>query len=61
MSPTIFVNIASYRDPECFATVTDLLAKARHPEAITVGLVSQPGHSRAPSRLRRPNLAPTKA
>jgi len=39
--PTIFVNVASYRDPECGPTVTDLMGKARHPEAITVGLVSQ--------------------
>jgi glycosyltransferase involved in cell wall biosynthesis len=39
--PTIFVNVASYRDPECGPTVADLLAKAANPDAITVGLVLQ--------------------
>lgn len=39
--PTIFVNVASYRDPECSATIVDMIQKARHPEAITVGLLLQ--------------------
>jgi Glycosyltransferase (GlcNAc) len=36
---TIFVNIASYRDPECEPTVRDLFRKAAHPERIHVGVL----------------------
>ncbi len=38
---TIFVNVASYRDPECTSTVRDLFLKAKHPESISVGIVMQ--------------------
>jgi len=37
----IFVNIASYRDPECAATVRDLFSKARYPNEILVYVVLQ--------------------
>lgn len=39
--PTIFVQIASYRDPECQWTVKDLFEKAEHPERVTVGICWQ--------------------
>ncbi|MBL4691845.1 MAG: hypothetical protein JKY92_00750 [Magnetovibrio sp.] len=39
--PRIFVNIASYRDPECQWTVKDLFDKAEHPERIFVGICWQ--------------------
>lgn len=39
--PTIFVSIASYRDPECQFTVRDLFAKAAHPERIFAGICWQ--------------------
>lgn len=39
--PTIFVAIASYRDPECQFTVRDLFEKAAHPERIRVGICWQ--------------------
>lgn len=39
--PRIFVNVASYRDPECAGTVAHLLALARNPGSITVGAVVQ--------------------
>ncbi|MGE3714633.1 MAG: GlcNAc-transferase family protein, partial [Alphaproteobacteria bacterium] len=39
--PTIFVQIASYRDPECQWTVKDLFAKAKCPERIHVGICWQ--------------------
>jgi hypothetical protein len=39
--PTIFVQIASYRDPECQWTVKDLFEKAEHPDRVTVGICSQ--------------------
>ena len=39
--PSIFVNIASYRDPECQWTLADLFAKARHPERVFVGICWQ--------------------
>lgn len=39
--PTIFVQIASYRDPECQWTVKDLFDKAGHPGRVTVGICWQ--------------------
>lgn len=38
---TIFVQIASYRDPECQHTVRDLFQKATYPDRITVGICWQ--------------------
>lgn len=37
----IFVNIASYRDPECQPTIDDMFRKARHPDRIVAGIVLQ--------------------
>ena len=37
----IFVQIASYRDPECQWTVKDLFEKAKHPERVFVGICWQ--------------------
>lgn len=37
----IFVQIASYRDPDCQHTLVDIFAKAKHPERIFVGLFWQ--------------------
>ena len=39
--PRIFVNIASYRDPECQWTVKDLYDKAKYPDRIFVGICWQ--------------------
>lgn len=39
--PRIYVQIASYRDPECQWTVRDLFLKARHPGRIFVGICWQ--------------------
>jgi hypothetical protein len=39
--PRIFVQIASYRDPQCQWTVQDLFQKAKHPERIFVGICWQ--------------------
>lgn len=39
--PTIFVQIASYRDPECQWTVKDLFEKAAHPGRIHIGICWQ--------------------
>lgn len=39
--PRIFVNIASYRDPECQWTIKDLFEKAQDPDRISVGLCWQ--------------------
>jgi len=38
---TIFVQIAAYRDPELEATCFDLIAKAKHPDRINIGIVWQ--------------------
>jgi glycosyltransferase involved in cell wall biosynthesis len=37
----IFVQIASYRDPELVPTILDCLAKAKHPENLTFGICWQ--------------------
>ncbi len=39
--PSVFVQIASYRDPECQWTVKDLFEKAANPDAIRVGICWQ--------------------
>jgi hypothetical protein len=38
---TIFVQIASYRDPLLISTIDDCLAKARYPENLTFGIAWQ--------------------
>lgn len=40
-SPTIFVQIAAYRDTECQWTVKDLFEKAQYPDRVTVGICAQ--------------------
>lgn len=37
----IFVQIASYRDPELVPTIEDCIAKAKHPERLTFGICWQ--------------------
>jgi hypothetical protein len=39
----IFVSIAAYRDPELVPTITDCLAKARHPDQLQFGVCWQHG------------------
>lgn len=41
LTPSIFVLIASYRDPECQWTVRDLFQKAARPDRIRVGICWQ--------------------
>ena len=49
---TIFISIASYRDPELEPTIEDCLAKARHPEQLTFGVCWQHGpEETAPRRF----------
>ncbi len=38
---TIFLSVASYRDPECTPTVESIFARAEHPERVRVGVVDQ--------------------
>jgi hypothetical protein len=38
---SIFVQIASYRDPELVPTIIDLLSKAKNPDRIKIGVVNQ--------------------
>lgn len=40
-SPTIFVQIASYRDPELIPTLQDMLNQAKRPENLRIGLCHQ--------------------
>lgn len=39
--PTIFVSVASYRDSECPWTLSDMFAKAKHPERVFAGVLWQ--------------------
>lgn len=41
MLHTIYASVASYRDPECTATVEDLYATAEYPERIRVAIIDQ--------------------
>lgn len=43
--PTIFVSIASYRDPYCRCTINELFQKAKHPGRIFVGVCEQNEYS----------------
>ena len=38
---TIYVSVASYRDPECRLTVDDLYLRAKHPDRIRVAIIDQ--------------------
>lgn len=38
---TICASIASYRDPECSATVADIFERAQHPERLRVANIDQ--------------------
>jgi len=42
--PSIFVQIAAYRDPEIVPTILDCLSKAEHPERLTFGICCQDDH-----------------
>lgn len=41
LNPTIFVQIASYRDPELLPTIRDCIAKARFPGRLSFGICWQ--------------------
>ena len=38
---TIFISVASYRDPDCKTTLEDIFHKAEHPERIYIGVCEQ--------------------
>ena len=38
---TIFVSIASFRDPDCKETLKSLFTNAKHPERVYVGICEQ--------------------
>lgn len=40
-SPTIYVQIAAYRDPELLNTLRDCIEKAKHPESLRFGIAWQ--------------------
>ena len=41
--PTIYVSIASYRDPQCHLTIRDMYEHSEYPERIHVGIYQQHG------------------
>ena len=53
----LFIQIASYRDPELGPTVRDLIARARHPERLRLGICLQSAagdeEARGPGSLPR--------
>lgn len=55
--PGIFVQIASYRDPECQQTISDLFHQAKYPDRINVGLCWQYLEGEDPNLVQvdRPN------
>ena len=38
---TIFVQIASYRDPQLIPTIEDMLSKAKNPNNLSIGIAWQ--------------------
>lgn len=38
---TIYISVASYRDPECRPTVEDIFLRASHPERLRVAIIDQ--------------------
>lgn len=38
---TIYISVASYRDPECQPTVEDIFLRAKHPERLRVAIIDQ--------------------
>lgn len=55
MSNSIFVQIASYRDPELVPTILDLLDKAKNPENIKIAVVYQYGGDSFDKNLKEIN------
>jgi hypothetical protein len=53
---TIYISVASYRDPECQPTVEDIFLRADHPERLRVAIIDQ----RAPDDPVPPCDKPTK-
>lgn len=41
MENTIFIQIASYRDPQLLPTIKDMISKAKHPENLRIGIAWQ--------------------
>jgi [Skp1-protein]-hydroxyproline N-acetylglucosaminyltransferase len=46
---TIYISVASYRDPECGPTVESILARAKYPERIRVAIIAQQSSKEDPN------------
>jgi glycosyltransferase involved in cell wall biosynthesis len=56
-NPRIFVSIASYRDPDLVPTISDCLAKARHPNRLRFVICWQHGpEEQLPDWIREPQF-----
>ena len=53
---TIYISVASYRDPECQPTVEDMFLRAEHPERLRIAVIDQ----RAKGDVVEPCDKPTK-
>lgn len=53
---TIFIQIASYRDPQLSKTIDDCIGKAKHPERLVFAICHQHGPDEDMSRYQGPNF-----
>jgi len=52
---TIFIAIASYRDPECPSTVESVFARAKYPERLRVAIIDQQKEGQTDTSCRPPS------
>jgi hypothetical protein len=55
---SIFISIASFRDPDCANTISNLLAMANQPDRLAFGVCNQLVRDQDQDCVLRPNLAP---
>lgn len=56
---SIFVSVASYRDPRCWDTILDLFTKAKYPGRVFVGVVEQNKYDDAEASSKEACLKPS--
>eukprot|EP00535_Pseudo-nitzschia_heimii_P009572 CAMPEP_0197192664 /NCGR_PEP_ID=MMETSP1423-20130617/25433_1 /TAXON_ID=476441 /ORGANISM="Pseudo-nitzschia heimii, Strain UNC1101" /LENGTH=332 /DNA_ID=CAMNT_0042645589 /DNA_START=290 /DNA_END=1284 /DNA_ORIENTATION=+ len=52
---TIFLSVASYRDPECLPTVESAFVRAKYPERLRVAIIDQLNEHNSDASCRPPN------
>lgn len=59
MNESIFISIASFRDPDCGNTIRNLIEKATHPERLSFGVCNQVIHGLDEDCLLPATIAPS--